>query len=144
MTFKSTYALVHKPCKGHLNCPTNNALLINFQLSSDAEISLISTDWAYRSTSNVQKRVCNVSNWASIPFCIPPLVVGWVFFYSSFAATVNLVLPVPYLQNSYCFFIKDASPQGVVLSMSPGIAKRSSEWCERHLGPRHKSSSTVQ
>ena len=40
--------------------PTNNALLINFLLSSDAEILLISTDWAYESAQNVQKRVCNV------------------------------------------------------------------------------------
>ncbi len=40
--------------------PTNNALLINFLLSSDAEILLLSTDWAYKSAQNVQRRVCNV------------------------------------------------------------------------------------
>ncbi len=39
--------------------PTNNALLINFLLSSDAEILLIITDWACKSAPNVQKRVCN-------------------------------------------------------------------------------------
>ncbi len=36
------------------SCPTNNALLINFRLSSDAEILLIiSTDSAYKSVPNV-------------------------------------------------------------------------------------------
>ncbi len=37
--------------------PTNNALLIMFRLSSDAEILLKSTDWAYKSAPNVQKLV---------------------------------------------------------------------------------------
>ncbi len=40
--------------------PTNNALLISFRLSSDAEILLISEQWAYKSMRNVQNRVCNV------------------------------------------------------------------------------------
>ena len=40
--------------------PTNNALLINFRLSSDAEILLISTEWAHKSVPNAQKHVCNV------------------------------------------------------------------------------------
>ncbi len=35
-------------------------LLTNFWLSSDAGILLIITDWAYKSTPNVQKRVCIV------------------------------------------------------------------------------------
>ncbi len=39
--------------------PTNNALLVNFFLSSDADVSLISTDWACKSAPNVQKRACN-------------------------------------------------------------------------------------
>ncbi len=44
----------------HSTFPTNSALVINFLLSSDAEISLISTDWACKSAPNVQKRVSNV------------------------------------------------------------------------------------
>ncbi len=40
--------------------PTNNALLIKFRLSFDAEILLISIDSAYKLVLNVQKRVCNV------------------------------------------------------------------------------------
>ena len=40
--------------------PSNNALLINFRLSFDAEILLLSTDWAYNSVPNVQKCVCTV------------------------------------------------------------------------------------
>ncbi len=35
--------------------PTNNTLLINFWLSSDAEFFLLSTNWAYRLVPNVQK-----------------------------------------------------------------------------------------
>ncbi len=40
--------------------PTNNALLINFRLGSDAEVLLMSTDWACKSASNVKKCVCIV------------------------------------------------------------------------------------
>ena len=47
-------------CKRGREDPTNNALLINFLLSSDAEILLISADWACKSAPNVQKRVSNV------------------------------------------------------------------------------------
>ncbi len=45
---------------GRLARPTNNALLVNFRLISDAEILSISTDWACKSVPIVQKRVCNV------------------------------------------------------------------------------------
>ncbi len=43
-------------------CPTNNALSINFRLSSAAKILLISaTDWAYNSVPDMQKTcMCNV------------------------------------------------------------------------------------
>ncbi len=37
----------------------NNTPLINFWLSSDAEILLLSTGWAYKSPPNAQRRVCN-------------------------------------------------------------------------------------
>ncbi len=40
--------------------PTHNALLVNFRLSSDAEILLISTNWACKSAPNLQKSVCNM------------------------------------------------------------------------------------
>ncbi len=40
--------------------PTNSALLINFRRSSDAEILLLSTDWACKLGPSMQKRVCNV------------------------------------------------------------------------------------
>ncbi len=40
--------------------PTNNAPLVNFLLSSDAEILLISINRACKLVPNVQKRVCNV------------------------------------------------------------------------------------
>ncbi len=41
-------------------CPTNNELLMNFRLSSDAEILSMSTDLACKSAPNMQRRVCNV------------------------------------------------------------------------------------
>ena len=50
-------------------CPTNNALSINFRLSSDAEILLISTDWACKIGAKRAKNMyalCTYSNWASI------------------------------------------------------------------------------
>ncbi len=54
------------------NSPTNNALLINFQLSSDAKILLLSTDWAYKSAPNA---TCMYSDRA----CILHITVGgWV------------------------------------------------------------------
>ena len=46
-----------------LNNPTNNALLINLRLSSDAEILLISTDWARRAKTCTQ--CVTYSDWAS-------------------------------------------------------------------------------
>ncbi len=47
--------------QGHLSGPTNNAPLINLRLSSDAEILLISTDWAYKLGPKCKKnRVCKV------------------------------------------------------------------------------------
>ncbi len=69
---------ISNPCVANQQNPTNNALLIYFLLSSDAEILLISTDWAYKSVPNMQKRVCNVYTYipTELPLCIPPLVVG--------------------------------------------------------------------
>ncbi len=59
--------------------PTNNALLINFGLSSDAEILLVSTDWAYKSAPNVQETCVQcVRIPTELPFCIPPSVVGYL------------------------------------------------------------------
>ncbi len=58
-------------------CPTNNAPLIGFRLSSDAEILLISSDWACK---NRAKRAKTCMQYAyvptELPFCVPPLVVG--------------------------------------------------------------------
>ena len=51
--------------------PTNNTLLINFRLSSDAEILLMSTDWAYKSVANVQKHVCKMYS------ILHTAVAGW-------------------------------------------------------------------
>ena len=61
-------------------CPTNNALLKkNFRPSSDAEILLMSTDWACKSAPNVQKCVRDVCAFRlSFHLCMPPLVVGCV------------------------------------------------------------------
>ncbi len=59
--------------------PTNSELLINCRLSSNAEILIVSTDWAYKSGPNVQKRVCKVYHIPTeLPFCIPQLVVGYM------------------------------------------------------------------
>ena len=61
------------------NNATNNALLTNFLLSSDAEILSTITDGAYKSAPNMQKHVCNLHMFQlSFHFCIPPLVVGEV------------------------------------------------------------------
>ena len=60
--------------------PTNNALLINFRLRSDAEILLPSTDGACKSAPKRAKtRMQRVLIPTELPFCIPPLVVGLAF-----------------------------------------------------------------
>ena len=61
--------------------PADSRLLISFRLSSNAEILLVSTDWAYELAPNVQKHVCNAytkvySKWASI---LRTNVGGWLF-----------------------------------------------------------------
>ncbi len=67
--------------------PTNNTLLINFRLSSDAEILLISTDWADKRAKNVHA-LCTYSNRA---FILHTTVGGWV------------KLPNPLEQSSHFF-----------------------------------------
>ena len=58
--------------------PTNNALLINFRLSSDAGILLTSTDWAHKFDGKRAKTCMHcVHIPTELPFCIPPLVVGY-------------------------------------------------------------------
>ena len=78
------YREIKKKNLSNCNCPTNNALLTNFRLSSDAKFLFISTDWAFKSAPNVQKmymqRVCIPTE---LPFCIPPLVVGYASYYVS-------------------------------------------------------------
>ena len=44
----------------HTQPTTLGVVLISFWLSSDAEVLLINTDWAFVSGPNVQKHVCNV------------------------------------------------------------------------------------
>ena len=57
--------------------PTNNALLINFRLSSDAGILLLSTDRACKLAPNVQKTlVQRVRIPTELPFCMPT-AAGW-------------------------------------------------------------------
>ncbi len=61
--------------------PTNNALLINFRLSSDAEILLLSTDLAYipnrcQTCKNVYAMCIDIYIPIDLSFCIPPLIVG--------------------------------------------------------------------
>ncbi len=68
----------HRTSRPNTTCPTNNALLTNFRLSSDAEILSISTSRACKSAPNVRKRACNVYMFQpSFHFCIPPSVVGY-------------------------------------------------------------------
>ena len=63
----------------HTTLPTNNALLTNLRLSSDADILLIITGWAYKSASNVQKRVCIVCMFQlSFHFACHPWWLGTV------------------------------------------------------------------
>ena len=70
------------------SCPTNNAPLNKFQLSSEnsarsfleqklGQILLISADWAYDSVSNMDKHLCEGIFLLSFHFCIPPLLVGY-------------------------------------------------------------------
>ncbi len=62
-------AWTHRQDRRGAACPTTNTILINLWLSSDAEILLLSTDWAYKSALNVQKLVCNVyAFWLSFHF----------------------------------------------------------------------------
>ncbi len=58
--------------------PTDNALVINFRVSSDAEITLINTGRAHKIGAKTCKNVaCNVYRIPTdVPFCMPPLVVG--------------------------------------------------------------------
>ncbi len=78
---RPTYTTYQTYCPIFLSsyrCPTNNALSIKFRLSSNGEILLISTDWAYKLVPNVQKCVCNVCTFRlSFHFCVPPSVVGY-------------------------------------------------------------------
>ncbi len=57
--------------------PANNSLLINFRLSSDAEILLTNTDRACE-LSPKRAKTCTqrVRIPTELPFCMPPLVVG--------------------------------------------------------------------
>ncbi len=62
----------------HVTHPTNSALLINFLLSSDAEILSLSTDWALQSGGKTCKNVyttCTYSDWDSI---LHGTIRGWV------------------------------------------------------------------
>ncbi len=59
--------------------PTNNTLLINFRVSFYADVLLISTDGAYKSAPNVQKK--KFRQCVSIPTELPFLhatISGWV------------------------------------------------------------------
>ena len=57
--------------------PTNNTLLINFLLSSDAGTLSISTDWAYKSVpKHAGTCMQRVHVPTELPFCIPVLLVG--------------------------------------------------------------------
>ncbi len=48
--------------------PTNNALLINFRLTSDADILLISTDWAYKSVPSARKKRACIAHIFQLSF----------------------------------------------------------------------------
>ena len=57
--------------------PTNNALLVSFLLSSDAEILLLSTDGASKiGAKRANTRVQRVRVLTELPFCMSPLLVG--------------------------------------------------------------------
>ena len=58
----------------HLTYPTNSALLINFRLSSDAEILLIKCRLSIRIGAKTSHCVHIPT---VLPFCIPPLVVEY-------------------------------------------------------------------
>ena len=91
-------------------CPTNNALLISFWLSSDAEMLLTSTDWGYKSAPNVHA-MCVDSNWASI-------------LHSTFGGWVSL----GHLSEFYCTFLSFASAEkwlwlsGGLTPLSPPVS----------------------
>ena len=59
-------------------CPANNAVLINFRLSSDAEI-LPNKHWLSIQIGAKRAKMCVHCAYISteLPFCIPPLVVGY-------------------------------------------------------------------
>ncbi len=62
-------------------CPTNNALLINFLLSSDAEIFVNRHQLSTQIGTKRAKKVCVCNLYVfqlSFHFCTPPLVVGCV------------------------------------------------------------------
>ena len=57
--------------------PTNNKLRTNFLLSSDAEILLLSTDWAQQIVAKCAKACMQcVHIPTELPFCMPP-IGGW-------------------------------------------------------------------
>ncbi len=71
--------------------PTNSALIINFQLSSDGEILLRSADRAYKLAPNIAKSCMQcVHIPTELPFCIPPLVVGYKLVISLFESNFGV------------------------------------------------------
>ena len=60
-------------------CPTNNALSINFLLSSDAEIFVTNHRLGIQVGTKTCKKTCaqRVRISTELPFCMPPLLVGW-------------------------------------------------------------------
>ncbi len=61
--------------------PTNNALLINFRLISDAETLLLGTDRACKSAQSVRKTYMQRAHIpTALPLCMPPSVVGFSLF----------------------------------------------------------------
>ena len=72
----------------HIPYTTNSGPLINFWLSSDAEILLLSTDWAYKIDAKTCKNVhamCTCSDRASILHTTlsgwVPLIKKWIGFF---------------------------------------------------------------
>ena len=83
--------------------PTINELLINFRLSSDAEILLISTDSALQIGAKRAKACMQCVYISSeLPFCMPSLVVGY-HLKKGFLFSIKCFL-LRAVQNAFFFF----------------------------------------
>ncbi len=114
-----------------VSSPTNNALLINFRLISDAEILLLSTDWACTLAQNVQKHVCNMHTFRlSFHFACHRCWLGPLTpenLSGQLSLSFSLLLSLSYPLHTF-FFLASLDKKGTTTSKSKTIPSNSQGW----------------